>query len=154
MNAWIGIAAPVRNTVHLKTPFCLAIALAIAAPVAAQATNYDAVVAAPDSHRILMEDDHVRVLRVEVKPGATEPVHDHRWPSIMYFEQPQPITYIEYKLVDGRPVETQRFDVPAFKQSQTMRGEPEGLHAVSNRGTAPFIAVRVELKDTAVPGKP
>lgn len=139
---------------YLKTPFCLAIALAVPAPVEAQTTNYDAVVAAPGSHRILLEDDKVRVLRVEVAPGATEPAHDHRWPSIMYFEQPQPITYIQYKLVDGRLQETQRVDVPAFRQSQTIRGEPEGLRAVSNRGSAPFIAVRIEFKDATAPGKP
>jgi hypothetical protein len=125
----------------------LAILVATATSVSALAKDFDAVAAAPGSHRVLMEDAKIRVLRVEVAPGATEPVHDHRWPSIMYFEQPQPITYIEYKLVNGRPVETKRFDVPAPKATQTVRAEPEGLHAVMNRGTAPFLAVRVEFKD-------
>ncbi len=121
--------------------------------LAAQAlpSAFDAVAAAPNSHHILMEDDKIRVLRVEVAPGATEPVHDHRWPSVMYFEQPQPITYIVYKLIDGRPVETERFDAPAFKVSQTVRGDPEGLHAVMNRGSTPFIAVRFEFKDGNLP---
>ncbi|EJL23654.1 hypothetical protein [Novosphingobium sp. AP12] len=118
-----------------------------ATSVSASAKDFDAVAAAPGSHRVLMEDDKIRVLRVEVAPGATEPVHDHRWPSVMYFEQPQPITYIEYKLVDGRPAETDRFDAPALNAAQTVRGEPEGLHAVMNRGTAPFVAVRIEFKD-------
>lgn len=113
--------------------------------------NFDAVAAAPASHRVLMEDDKIRVLRVEVAPGATEPVHDHRWPSVMYFEQPQPITYIVYKLVDGRPVETSRVDAPALAVSLTVRGEPEELHAVKNRGSAPFLAVRVEFKDGKQP---
>jgi len=113
--------------------------------------NLDAIAAAPSSHRILMEDDRMRVLRVEVAPGATEPVHDHRWPSVMYFEQPQPITYIAYKLVDGKPVETRRIDAPALAISQTVRGEPEGLHAVLNRGSAPFLAVRFEFKDGNLP---
>ncbi len=117
--------------------------------VEAQTAQFDAVAAAPKSHRVLMEDDKIRVLRVEVAPGATEPVHDHRWPSVMYFEQPQPITYVAYKLVDGRPVETERIDAPAFEVSQTVRGEPEGLHAVTNRGTKPFVAVRIEFKDQA-----
>jgi predicted metal-dependent enzyme (double-stranded beta helix superfamily) len=125
----------------------LVLLIAIATSVSASAKDFDAVAAAPGSHRVLMEDDKIRVLRVEVAPGATEPVHDHRWPSVMYFEQPQPITYIEYKLVDGRPVETQRFDAPALNATQTVRGEPEGLHAVMNRGTAPFVAVRIEFKE-------
>ncbi|KQO13409.1 hypothetical protein [Sphingomonas sp. Leaf242] len=131
----------------MKHFLSLVLLIATATSVSASANDFDAVAAAPSSHRVLMEDGKIRVLRVEVAPGATEPVHDHRWPSVMYFEQPQPITYIEYKLVNGRPVETQRFDAPAFKPAQTVRGEPEGLHAVMNRGTAPFVAVRIEFKD-------
>ncbi|KQS03741.1 hypothetical protein ASG11_05355 [Sphingomonas sp. Leaf357] len=112
--------------------------------------SFDAVVAAPNSHRVLLEDEQIRVLRVEVPPGVTEPVHDHRWPSVMYFERPQPITYITYTLIDGKPVETERFDAPAFTTSQTVRGEPEGLHAVTNRGQAPFVAIRIEFKSGPV----
>jgi predicted metal-dependent enzyme (double-stranded beta helix superfamily) len=132
----------------------LAVLIATMTSASASAKDFDAVAAAPGSHRILMEDDKIRVLRVEVAPGATEPVHDHRWPSVMIFEKPQPITYIEYKLVDGRPVETQRFDAPALGATQTVKGEPEGLHAIMNRGTAPFLAVRIEFKDGLSPNKP
>jgi len=113
--------------------------------------NFDAVAAAPESHRVLMEDDTLRVLRVEVAPGRTEPIHDHRWPSVMYFERPQPITYIAYTLVDGRPVEGERIDAPAMEASKTVRGDPEGLHAVKNRGSGPFVAIRVEFKDGKTP---
>lgn len=119
--------------------------------IQAAPASLDAVAAAPNSHRVLLEDDKIRVLRVEVAPGVTEPVHDHRWPSVMYFEQPQPITYITYKLINGKPVETERFDAPAFAKSQTVRGEPEGLHAVTNRGSAPFVAIRIEFKSGTVP---
>src|SRR5829696_7093517 len=43
----------------------------------------DAVIAAAKNHRVLMEDDAVRVLEVTVDPGEREPLHHHRWPSIM-----------------------------------------------------------------------
>ncbi len=119
--------------------------------IQAAPSSFDAVAAAPNSHRVLLEDEKIRILRVEVAPGVTEPVHDHRWPSVMYFEQPQPITYITYKLINGKPVETERFDAPAFAKSQTVRGEPEGLHAVTNRGSAPFVAIRIEFKSGTVP---
>ena len=52
---------------------CLSIMLAVATPAVAQSTRFDAVVAAPASHHILLEDDKVRMLRVEIAPGATEP---------------------------------------------------------------------------------
>ncbi len=97
--------------------------------IQAAPASFDAIVAAPNSHRVLLEDDTIRVLRVEVAPGATEHVHDHQWPSVTYLEQPQPITYIAYKLVDGKPVETKRFDAHSLAKSQTVKGEPEGLHA-------------------------
>lgn len=113
-----------------------------AAPV-----DFDAVAAAPRSHTVLMEDDTIRVVRVEVAPGATEPVHDHRWPSVMYFEQPQPITYIAYQLVNGRPVETERIEAPSLKASQTVRSAPEGLHSIMDRGASPFLAARIEFKN-------
>ncbi|WP_258042976.1 hypothetical protein [Sphingomonas sp. NBWT7] len=113
--------------------------------------SFDAVAAAPNSHRVLLEDEKIRVLRVEVPPGVAEPVHDHRWPSVMYFEQPQPITYITYRLINGKLVEMTRFDAPAFARSQAVRGEPEGLHAVTNRGAAPFVAIRIEFKTGTMP---
>lgn len=107
---------------------------------------WDAVSAAPESHRVLLETDDIRVLRVTVAPGAVEPIHEHGWPSVMYFEQPQPITYIAYKLVEGKPVEVERVDAPALPATQTVWADPERLHAIHNRGTEPFIAVRMEFK--------
>jgi hypothetical protein len=45
--------------------------------------HLDALVAAPANHRLLFEDDAVRVLEVTVKPGERENLHHHRWPSLM-----------------------------------------------------------------------
>lgn len=108
--------------------------------------TYDAVAAAPNSHQVLLEDENVRVLRVSIEPGASEPVHDHAWPSVMYFQQAQPITYVTYELRDGVPVETARMDVPAEALTGAATAPPEGLHSVHNRGTGDFVALRVELK--------
>jgi hypothetical protein len=44
--------------------------------------HLEALVAAPANHRLLHEDDEVRVLKVTVQPGERENLH-HRWPSIM-----------------------------------------------------------------------
>lgn len=135
----------------MRPVLLFAVMIATATAVEAQIANFDAVAAAPTSHRVLMEDEKIRVLLVKVAPGATEPVHEHRWPSVMYFQQPQPITYITYKLVNGRPVETERTDAPALAASQTVRGEPERLHAIKNLGAEPFLAVRMEFKDRTPP---
>jgi hypothetical protein len=44
--------------------------------------GYDAVTAAPDSHRVIFENALVRVLEVTMPPpGKTEPMHHHQWPG-------------------------------------------------------------------------
>jgi hypothetical protein len=48
----------------------------------------DALIAAPDSHRLLYENDRVPVLEVVIRPGAREPEHTHRWPSVMIVDEP------------------------------------------------------------------
>lgn len=49
--------------------------------------SLDAVAAAPQNHRVLMETDCLRVLDVTVAPGEREPVHAHCWPSVLYMMQ-------------------------------------------------------------------
>lgn len=62
----------------MRCVLSLEILIVAATSSSAQAKGFDAVVAAPGSHHVLLEDDKIRVLRVEVALGATEPVHDHR----------------------------------------------------------------------------
>jgi hypothetical protein len=113
---------------------------------ALQPGTWDAVAAAPKGHQVLLENDSIRVLRVSIEPGGLEPIHEHGWPSVMYFEQPQPITYIVYQLRDGTPVEVERVEAPALPAGHVETIGPEGLHAIQNRGVEPFLAVRVEFK--------
>src|SRR5207249_325067 len=46
--------------------------------------SLDALEAAPGSHRLLFENDAVRVLETRIAPGETTEVHTHRWPGIVY----------------------------------------------------------------------
>ena len=46
--------------------------------------SLDALVAAPQNHRLLFENDDVRVLDTRIGPGETVPVHTHRWPGVLY----------------------------------------------------------------------
>lgn len=47
----------------------------------------DAVIAAPRNHKVLFENDRLRVLEVILEPDEEEPVHHHRWPSVFVFDQ-------------------------------------------------------------------
>lgn len=42
----------------------------------------DGVAAAPENHRVIFENDDIRVLDVLVRPGEREVLHHHRWPSV------------------------------------------------------------------------
>ncbi len=44
----------------------------------------DALIAAPGNHRLLFENDSVRVLDTRIEPEETTPVHTHCWPGVFY----------------------------------------------------------------------
>ena len=56
-------------------------------------SSMDAVLAAPGSHRVLFENDDVRVLEVTIATGDREPEHTHRDPSVMVVDGPARIRY-------------------------------------------------------------
>ena len=49
----------------------------------------DAVIAAPDQHKVLFENESLRVLEVTLHPDQEEPTHHHRWHSVFVFDQVQ-----------------------------------------------------------------
>jgi hypothetical protein len=55
--------------------------------------SLDAVVAAPGSHRVVLENELTRVLEVTIAPGEREPEHTHRWSSVMVVHRPARIRY-------------------------------------------------------------
>jgi quercetin dioxygenase-like cupin family protein len=55
---------------------------------AQQLDSMDALIAAPKNHRILFENDSVRILEVTLLPGEKEPFHHHQRPSIFIVTSP------------------------------------------------------------------
>jgi hypothetical protein len=53
----------------------------------------DALLAAPASHRVLLENDRVRVLEVVIEPRTREPEHTHQAASVMIVDEPARIRY-------------------------------------------------------------
>jgi hypothetical protein len=112
----------------------------------------DAVQAAPKSHRVLIDNEKVRVLEVVVQPGQKEPIHTHQWPSVTYVTSPAPVRYYSATLSNGRWVEKGDDGATSGSSANPNRPrppqylEPEGPHALENMGTAPYRALRVEIK--------
>jgi len=62
--------------------------------------SMDAVVAAPGSHRVLFENDDVRVLEVTIAAGHRVPEHTHRDPGVMIVDGPARIRYYRGRHAD------------------------------------------------------
>jgi hypothetical protein len=106
--------------------------------------SLDALVAAPKFHRVLFENERVRVLEVTVPPHTREPLHTHRWPSVMYRERYGTGRYYDAtgKLVHEFTKASQKGGINPRARWQ----EPEAPHAVENTGEEADRFVRVELK--------
>jgi hypothetical protein len=104
----------------------------------------DAVIAAPKNHKILLENENVRVLEVTVLPGETEPVHSHRWPSVLYMQSAGDIIDRDGAgtiIFDSRQLPTP----PTFPM--TMWKEPEAPHSIENLSkNITLRLIRVEIK--------
>ena len=102
----------------------------------------DALLAAPASHRVLIENDRVRVLEVVIGAQTHEPEHTHRAASVMIVDEP---ARIRYHVGDAPQFESpERSGSPPGIRVQWM--EPEGPHSVENIDKRRYHAIRVELK--------
>ncbi len=97
----------------------------------------DAVTIAPDVHKIVYEDEHMRMLDVRVVPGAHAAMHRH----------PKNVVYV----IKGGALE---FTSPSG-ETQTVTFQdgqithlPESQHAVENKSSAEVHAIQIEFKTT------
>jgi hypothetical protein len=105
----------------------------------------DALVAAPQHHALLFENDFVRVLDTRIAPGDTVPLHTHRWPSALYI-----LCWSDFLRRDKNGA--------ILMDSRTMEASPEGRalwsgplasHTLENVGEKELRAISVEVKGMA-----
>ncbi|CAM3856495.1 hypothetical protein [Parendozoicomonas haliclonae] len=123
--------------------FTCNIVLATEDEASTQSDPLDAVIAAPDSHKVLLENESVRVLRVIIEPGVKEPVHIHKASSVMIVDQPAQIKY--YGESDQLIFMTKPTDGKSHQNPQWL--DPEGLHSVENIDNKVYKAYRIEIKE-------
>ena len=110
--------------------------------------SYDAVTAAPDNHRVVFENERVRVLEVTIKPGEKEPFHEHPVFSVMNIITGAPLRITQATLEDGKIVPGKTIEVGKDNfQPPPLWMPPQGLHSAENVGTVVFFAYRIELKE-------
>jgi hypothetical protein len=105
----------------------------------------DALVAAPQHHELLFENDFVRVLDTRIAPGDTVPLHTHRWPSALYI-----LCWSDFLrrdkngaiLMDSRAM-------GASPEGKALWSEPLASHTLENVGEKELRAISVEVKGMA-----
>ena len=100
--------------------------------------------AAPDHHKVLLENDRVRVLEAWVLPGDTVPVHTHRWPSVGQIVASS--DFVRYNpegevVLDSRDGRRQSLAGSIFWASALTP------HSLKNVGTQELRVIVVEIKD-------
>src|SRR5215831_21319198 len=108
--------------------------------------NLDGVKAAPETHKVIFENEHVRVLEVTIPPHSKEPVHTHCLPSTLYIQQIGDI-------IVGDPDGKILFDSRQMKENgkQTapfvLWNPGEGPHWDENPADVPIKIIQIEHKD-------
>jgi hypothetical protein len=103
----------------------------------------DALTAAPQHHRLLMENDTVRVIDTCIPPGEITAVHTHQWPASLYI-----ISWSDFIRYDAE------WNVVVDSRQLKMSPSPgtalwtESLkpHALRNMGDRDLHIISVEIK--------
>ena len=105
--------------------------------------SLDALQAAPDQHRVLFENELVRVLDTRIPPGETTPVHTHRWPASHYV-----ISWSDFvrRDAEGKVLVDTRAKPGSSMISVALWGEPLPPHSLENVGSALLHIISTELK--------
>ncbi|MDJ0852083.1 MAG: hypothetical protein QNK04_27250 [Myxococcota bacterium] len=100
--------------------------------------------AAPEHHRVILENDTVRVLDVRIPPGDTVPAHQHDLPSIFITLSPADLVL---RSLSGENVRDVRRTRDAHAEPQVEWRDPAPApRIVSNIDTVELRALRIELK--------
>jgi hypothetical protein len=106
--------------------------------------SLDAVIAAPSYHRLVLENERVRVLDTRIPAGDTVPVHTHRWPAIYYTIAPGDFVRRDG---EGKVLFDSRTVPGMLSASAANFIECLPPHSVENVGPAEIHLISVELKD-------
>ena len=102
----------------------------------------DGVLAAPENHTLLYEDEAIRVISVSIAPGAIEKPHHHCLPAVFVVDR-----LVRVRDFNGATAEEIPLPIPKDAPLPiTAKFLPQPLHYVENLDTRPFHATRIEFK--------
>jgi hypothetical protein len=105
-------------------------------------SELDALTAAPANHRLLLENESMRMLDTIIEPGQTTPLHSHCWAAALYV-----LSISDFIRRDENGTVT--FDSrnsPPLLPGAALSIPPLPPHTLENIGTAEIRIIAVELK--------
>lgn len=103
----------------------------------------DALVAAPEHHSLVFENDRVRVIDTRIPPGERTNVHTHCWPATQYVKNASHVVRYDDK---GEVLFDSRKAGAALENDIVRWGEPLPPHSLENVGTNELRVLSVEIK--------
>jgi len=123
-----------------KFPVLLLSLVCLSHAIASGTTSTDALTASPANFKLLLENEHVRVLEYTLQPGDKDQTHTH----------PPKVSYV----VSGGSIRITTENGASFladeSAGQAVWSEALGKHFVENVGETPVKLVLVEVKSAAV----
>jgi hypothetical protein len=104
----------------------------------------DALTAAPEHHKLLLENDAVMVLDTLIRPNETTPLHTHKWPATLYILSWS--DFIRYDNKNNIVGDSRNFDKSPLP-STAVWTEPLVPHRLENVGENDIHIISVEIKN-------
>ncbi len=108
----------------------------------------DAVVAAPRHHKVLLEDDRIRVLETLILPGEETAVHTHVWSGYLYIVNWS--DFVRYDADRNVMLDSSSLASPPAPGS-AIWAPPLPPHSLLNVGNTNIHVILTEFKHSADP---
>jgi hypothetical protein len=103
----------------------------------------DAMIAATKHHKLLLENERVRVLDTCIPSGERTAVHTHKWPATFYVMSWS--DFIRYDDKDNVVLDSRTLANPP-SAGTAMWSEPLAPHSLENIGSQDLRVISIELK--------
>ena len=104
--------------------------------------SLDALIAAPEHHKLVLDNERVRVLDTHIPAGDLVPVHTHRWPAVYYTIRGGHFVRRDEK--GNVLLDTRIHPMPMNQPARFIESLPP--HSVENVGETEIHLISVEMK--------
>jgi quercetin dioxygenase-like cupin family protein len=152
MSTW-----KIAMIVLIGTMLPIGVGLADERPISTDGTDpktwdrkMDGPSAAPVNHKIIFEDENLRIITVTVLPGSREPYHAHFRCSLMVYDSPAKFTDYDR---DGDVAQRVSLASIPWQSDQAPKSPPlaflqppQSVHSIANNDTHAMRLIRIEFK--------